>query len=142
MSEFFIRPGMCFWGALGENGTEHLHIILANVPGSQPLLCAVSVSSNNTKNSRMFDDSCILNAGDHPAIHHSSFVVYAKTHAVSPAVLQDLLHRRRLRQSAALDLSVFHRVLEGALKSRRIREIYKGPVLAESERVAQQLGHD
>ena len=118
-SAFLYRAGTILVPA---GRTNHLHIICNNpvfypIDGASSVL-AVNIST--VRESSIYDGTCILHRGDHPFVHHDSFVYY-KDATILKVARADVLYREgSLIPKGQLSEDVFQRVLKGFFESEEV----------------------
>jgi DNA-binding transcriptional regulator YhcF (GntR family) len=71
------------------------------------------------------DDSCLLRKGDHPFVNHDSFVDYRFTRLEQAEVVQERVQKGVFIEKDACSPELIKRIIQGALKSRRISREHK-----------------
>lgn len=71
------------------------------------------------------DNSCILHAGEHPALTRDSYMFYARSQSVTEDWLLERINDGNLKVLQPLQSAVYNRVLEGAKHSRFLKGMYK-----------------
>jgi hypothetical protein len=122
-----VSPGDTFRGdpsALGTAGGAHLWIIV-DVYTPELDTCVLAVMVNATSNiPGAGDTSCVLEKGDHPFIHHRSYVFYLKTYEISVTELQAL----KLPADEPVSPSLLTRIRQGLHKSTFTKQRFKDNV--------------
>ena len=77
------------------------------------------------KDATRCDTSCILHAGEHPALSRDSYMFYAGSLRVSGAWLAERIREGNFLVMPPLPAAVFARVLGGARRSRYLKTLYK-----------------
>lgn len=120
-----IRVGQTFFIPTG--GKEHLFFVvlgpldLEDSPKQQFLLVnATTVRENDPQ----FDDSCVLQVGDHPFIKHASYIAYRSARLEAARHIESVLGTV-FRPGEDCSKEVLQRIIEGAKKSRRLRRDLK-----------------
>lgn len=106
-----FRAGNVFNNSLG-----HVHVVVVADEHGDILL----TNWSSVKNPAMCDNSCILQAGDHPLIRHASYMFYAKSRVVTQQWLQARVADGNLVQVADLRADVLQRVVDGARSTPRL----------------------
>ena len=75
---------------------------------------------NFTTRRKDSDPACILQAGEHPFVHHETCVNYAGAKVVTGAQIQKLLKKGLLTNHAALSAALLKRIRDGAAASERM----------------------
>lgn len=63
------------------------------------------------------DKSCLLDKGDHPYIHHQTYINYRDAYVVTLAKLEELESKGLITRNETLKSSILARVREGAMVS-------------------------
>lgn len=99
--------------------SEHLHIVM-NDPVHYGVIGCHAVLLVNLCSywpDKGFDDTCILDVGDHPFIEHPTYVDYRRA-VIKPAdPLVQGVRRREHRMGEPFEEAVFMRVLDGFHRS-------------------------
>ena len=66
------------------------------------------------------DKACILQAGEHPFVHHETCVNYAGAKVVSKANLELLVHKGLMVTHGSVSAAILKRIREGAANSTRM----------------------
>lgn len=111
-----------------QEGQRHLFALMLDPVvvdgyGTKPYVLLACVTS--VKNSLPGDDSCLLSEGDHPFIEHDSFVDYRFTRMEQVDHVQARVQEGVFIEKEPCSPELIKRILQGALKSRRIRRDYK-----------------
>jgi hypothetical protein len=95
---------------------SHLWVVI-----SDPVVDAERVLIVNfTTRRKDSDPACILQAGEHPFVHHETCVNYAGAKVVSRAQIQILLQRGLLSSHTSLSVNLLKRIRDGAAASERM----------------------
>ena len=97
--------------------------LLVDGYGNKPHVLLACVTS--VKNGLPSDDSCLLSQGDHPFIEHDSFVDYRFTRLEKAEDIQKRVKDGLFVEKEPCSAELIKRILQGALKSRRISREYK-----------------
>ncbi len=92
--------------------------------GPQPqvlLACVVSKKESLTS----FEDLCVIAPGEHPFIKHESYVDYRHTRLESAEHIQKCVEQGTFVAKEPCSPELLQRIIEGALKSKRISREYK-----------------
>ncbi len=73
----------------------------------------------------IFDESCLLNPGDHPFIRHESFVDYRFTRIESAEHIDARVADGSFDLKEPCSPELIKRIIDGAIKSKRISREYK-----------------
>lgn len=98
-----------------SGGTDHLFFI-CNDPVYYPKMakeCFLAVNISTVKPGIEHDSTCILNAGDHPFVHHSSFVYYKKADIFGAITVSQQIASGDIRTHAPCSDQTFSRILAG-----------------------------
>jgi hypothetical protein len=107
-------PGGAMLIASGPSGGDHLFIIVTKrCRDNRHLL--VSISS--IREGRAYDPACVLDAGDHPFVHHPSYVVYAKPEERPAGFITNMLTKGAYRIQDDVHPAVLERVCDGMSRS-------------------------
>lgn len=97
--------------------------VVVNGYGSKPYVLLACVTS--VKNGLPNDDSCLLAKGDHPFIEHDSFVDYRFTRMEQVDHVKARVDEGVFLEKEPCSPELIKRILQGALKSRRIKRDFK-----------------
>ncbi len=86
--------------------------------GSKPIVLLACVTS--VVNGVPLEDTCLLGKGDHPFIEHDSFVDYRFTRVEQADVVEKRVQEGVFIAKDACSSDVLKKIIQGALKSRRI----------------------
>ena len=107
---------------------KHLHIILVT-SSDQALLTNIS----SVKENKYFDDTCVLEKGDHPFIKHRSYVAYNYSSITSIRDLNDNNKRGKIHRQEPISEETLTRICEGLLESKhtlpKIKNFYKHSII-------------
>jgi hypothetical protein len=95
---------------------DHLWMIISEVSGDSDQVFVVNFSSW----SRRHDQSCIVNAGDHPFVHHRTIENYPEAELTSVGKLRRLLSVGALELRQPLSEALLNRIRAGAGVSTRL----------------------
>ncbi len=94
---------------------DHLHFICSN-PVFYPIKakeCVLLVNISSIKPSIPYDDTCVLNIGDHPFIKKPSFIYYRMAEIYSVVGIQQQVVEGNYSIREDCNDSVFERILNG-----------------------------
>lgn len=99
---------------------DHLHIICSKALFNQHTgkISVLTVNISSVKNS-VFDDTCVLHAGDHPFIKHDSYVRYKDAVLMDHQTTIDRIRSGEIKVLSDVSDSVYTRVLAGFRQSPR-----------------------
>jgi hypothetical protein len=100
----------------GTSLDSHLWVVISD-PSIDPQRVLVVNFTTRRKDS---DPACILQAGEHPFVHHETCVNYAGAKVVTGAQIQKLLQKGLLTNHAALSAALLKRIRDGAAASERM----------------------
>jgi hypothetical protein len=107
-----LNPGDAYW-LEDKNGVLHLHVALTH-PEPDPLTNRnrVAVVNITTVRTKLFDNTTVLNSGDHPRITHQSYVRYQ---GANFEFVDDIEQKGKAVESfkTALFRKIFERIFEG-----------------------------
>ena len=123
-----MKPGDIFLSNVanfspGSPVGNHLYAVLSNPADAKEgrqLLVVVTISSYETYK----EDTCQLTSSDHHKISHPSVVEYRYTQYVPAERILQLQQDKNITFYEPLEQSVLHRILQGALQSRKIPDKY------------------
>ncbi len=98
---------------------RHLWIVVSRVLPATEQVLAVNVSSYNSRLQE--DPTTLLRDGDHPFIHHLSYVNYNGARLVNLGVLEQLLDSGDVWLGQSVDAQLLWRVQGGFATSPRAR---------------------
>lgn len=107
-----------------REGHKHLFAVMLEPTvvdggyGSKPIVLLACVTS--VINGTPTEDTCLLGKGDHPFIEHDSFVDYRFTRIEQADVVQKRVQEGVFIEKDACSAEVLKKIIQGALKSRRI----------------------
>jgi hypothetical protein len=96
------------------NDELHLSVIM-NDPCQQKLCLIARITTVYPQ--RYHDPSCLLYAGDHPFLKHTSYVVYSKSTQVRCAHIKNMLAKRYFITKEDFSPAIFKRVADGLYAS-------------------------
>lgn len=101
---------------------EHLHIVM-NDPVHYPEAgydgCLL-VNISSVKPGRPYDDTCILEVGDHSFVNQQSFVVYKEAVVKNAEDLSTFVETGEFSTRDPVSEEVFARIMSGFQNSRRV----------------------
>jgi hypothetical protein len=100
----------------GTSLDSHLWVVISD-PAVDPQRVLIVNFTTRREDS---DPACILQAGEHPFVHHETCVNYAGAKVVSGAQIQALLRKGLLTTHAALSSTLLKRMRDGAAASGRM----------------------
>jgi hypothetical protein len=100
----------------GTSLDSHLWVVISD-PNIDPDKVLIVNSTTQRADS---DPACVLQAGEHPFVHHATCVNYAGAKVVSASDLQLLLQRGKLSSHAPVLPALLKRMRDGAGSSRRM----------------------
>lgn len=111
-----------------KDGHKHLFALMLEPAvvdgyGSKPIVLMACVTS--VVNGMPADDSCLLSKGDHPFIEHDSFVDYRFTRMEQAEFIEKRVQEGLFLEKDACSPELIKRIIQGALKSRRIDREFK-----------------
>lgn len=111
-----LNAGDTFWIAdLGDDTVGHLWVIISE-PDVDPDRVAVAAF---TTWEDYKDDSCILEAGDHPFIRHTTCIDYRGPGSLlSAADIEQRIQRGQIKLREPVGRDVLARIREGAARSK------------------------
>ncbi|MEN9538159.1 MAG: hypothetical protein RLZZ126_394 [Pseudomonadota bacterium] len=117
-------------GPQGRTSGLHLFIALNDpraFPGYGTALCMALVSVTSTPDSAdvQFDNTCILQAGCHPAIRHTSYVYYRQTRMEQVRDIEARLEQSVYRPGEPVSAELLQRVRAGLHQSKFTARAFK-----------------
>lgn len=100
-------------GTYHEPDKKHLHIICSD-PDADDLVVIVGIS---TYTNDLCDQTCVLQAHEHPWLRHKSFVLYRKAEVVSASALQDRIDANEVLERDDVNPQTFLRIRNGICNS-------------------------
>jgi hypothetical protein len=124
-----FEMGTAFWtNPKHPTLPSHLHIVITDPAKSPEEIAVVNVT---TVRGDEYDPSCVLLAGDHPAIRHKSYVGYKRGWVVNLNALETLLQAGQIhRTKPDVAPEILKRIQAGAMLSKATPPRIKG-LLAE-----------
>ncbi|MAC48204.1 MAG: hypothetical protein CMI12_15355 [Oceanospirillum sp.] len=102
-------------GPAHDPDRKHLFILLTDPVTQEQLVLIVSISS--IKHGQRYDDSCVLNPGEHPFIKRPSFVDYRRARIIEVQKLVTGVNQKLFQPCGTVSESVYAYVCQGLLKS-------------------------
>jgi len=102
--------------APGTSLDSHLWVVISDPAVSAERVLIV----NFTTRRKDSDPACVLQAGEHPFVHHPTCVNYAGAKIVSVAQIQTLLQKGLLSGHTAISAALLKRIRDGAAASERM----------------------
>ena len=99
---------------LNHNPGSYAHLWIV---ASNPSLDGSRVIFNVTTWHDGCDESCILQAGDHPFVHHTSFIAYRRGQLLLSQALEIMQKMGYYQQMPPVSRELLYRIQSGALKS-------------------------
>lgn len=112
----------------GPGDKQHLFAILieplaVDGYGSQPMVLMVPVCTLH--DGLNVETCCVLGPGDHPFIQRPSYLDYRLSRLEQVSHIEKMVQKGQYSAKEAFDGTVLHRIVAGALESRRISREYK-----------------
>lgn len=108
-------------GTYHEPDKKHLHIICCD-PDANGLVVIVGIS---TYTHDLCDQTCVLQAHEHPWLRHQSFVLYRKAEIVSAAALQARIQSGEVLERDEVNAQTFLRIKNGLCNSPQTKRKVK-----------------
>jgi len=102
---------------------DHLHFICCD-PVYYPNLgrdCVLAVNISSINDGTQYDNSCILNVGDHPFIKHPRYVYYRKADIFGSDSISRNIAEGNFRIHDPCSDQVFNKILQGFESSEELR---------------------
>ena len=112
----------------GPDSKKHLFALMLDpvlVDGYGPKPCVLLACVTSVKGGAALEDCCLLGPGDHPFIEHDSYVDYRFTRLEPEEHLQGRVQEGAFVKKEACSPELIKRIIQGALKSRRISREHK-----------------
>lgn len=109
-----IGLGSTFLNSQGRNLPIHLWVVISDPDSSQRVVIANLTSCRGAED----DNACLFNSGDHPFIHHTTYVNYADARIVSLIKLEELVRLNLMKPHADVSDEFLDRIWQGATRSR------------------------
>lgn len=100
----------------GNLSKNHLFVILNEPVGPQQEIIIVPICT--VYEDRKYDDSCIVNAGDHDFIKHPSYVYYRKCRQHTAFELKRGIENRLFVDKGIVSVELFDRIISAASRSK------------------------
>lgn len=117
-------------GPVHDPGRMHLFIVLTapkSIDSAEPgALCVPMVSLSSIPKDRLYDETCVLRAGDHPFIRHDSYVAYGLAIHPSLSTLHEKIRRGECDIAEPLNPAVLERVYKGVFLSKHVKPRFRG----------------
>jgi len=116
-------------GPVSDPDRKHLYVVLTN-PTVHPKegTCVAWVSMRSVVPNLWYDQSCILNIGDHPFIKHPTWVDYGRAGVFPVDKIERGIHSGILAQKDPLSEMVFRRITGGLCSSsftpEKVKDFY------------------
>ncbi|MGR3806932.1 hypothetical protein SAMN05660772_00997 [Pasteurella testudinis DSM 23072] len=103
---YFILTDPCFNGETGQEDS------------------VLSVSCSSIKQGKVFDNTCVLKAGEHEFIRHDSFVFYRHLRIDSASIINQKVAQGLFITKTMISDDIYRRILKGVLVSRNTERQY------------------
>lgn len=100
------------------NNVPHLFVVM-NGPCKDGNCLLVMVST--IKPDQRYDDTCVLNAGDHAYINRPSYLVYRSAETMRAAHITKMVGLKYYEERDDMESKVFQRIVEGLFASEDTR---------------------
>lgn len=120
MSLFLPRKKACLLMPSGpaiDLERKHLFILLCDPVTGQEVVLLATLSS--VKEGHWYDDTCVLERGEHPFITKKSFIDYSMSRIVSSEKLENGVNDGTFIPKDPVDDTVLDRILSGLMESPR-----------------------
>jgi hypothetical protein len=111
-----LKAGDAFFNLPTKEIPRHLWIVVSDPTEDPARVLIANVTSWGSD--RDADDSCILEAGDHPHIRHKSFVNYHGVTEITAGRVARLLDRGMLSPTQPVTAKVLQKVRQGLMTSQ------------------------
>ncbi|MDY6216342.1 terminase [Actinobacillus porcinus] len=82
------------------------------------------VNCSTVYDEKIFDDTCILEVGEHAFIKHKSYIYYKETRIENLLDLEKGIEQKRFIKKEIINDELYQRILTGAFKSKQIERRY------------------
>jgi len=103
-------------------GGAHVHVVLSEPSGATREILVVNWT---TLDEDCVDDACVLQPGEHPAVHRASSMAYSRAHLWRADQVVFALQNGVLEELNAVSPEVLRRMTSGALTSPELRSEWK-----------------
>ncbi len=100
----------------GNLSNKHLFVILNDPVGPQREIIIVPICT--VYEGRNYDNSCIVNAGDHDFVKHSSYVYYRKCRYSTALGLELGIEKMLFVDKGIVSVELFDRIISGVSRSK------------------------
>jgi hypothetical protein len=108
-----MKPGDTFLGGGEVHGEDHLWLVINDPAAHSGVALIVNVSTLRPH----AETTCLVRQGDHPFIHHESYVRYGSARRARAADLKKLVKAGRLKPHQAASAALLQKVRAGAKAS-------------------------
>lgn len=109
-----IHPGFCFHFN-DRPDDDHLYVVISRT--SAPEVVVVNLTTWNP----LADQSCLLEAGDHPFVRHKSCIAFDYADVVPTDLLEKKLQNGDITPREPASRELMLKILDGAEKTRRMK---------------------
>jgi len=106
----------------------HLYVLLSDPFGKPPRCLLVSIST--VHQGAYHDPTCLLYAGDHPFVEHTSYVKYSTCRLEESTKLVRAVEAGIFRQHGMMDGAIVARMIRGCLSSKHTAKDIKDLIVA------------
>ena len=99
---------------------KHLFIILTNPPSSEKQAKVLLVNVSTVYNNHVFDDACIIEAGEHPFIKRRSFIDYRYARIEEASMLIKKVKSGEFIAHESMSEGLYTKIVNGLFKSKFI----------------------
>lgn len=113
---------LCPSGPISDPSRKHLHVVLTESFGDAGQVLVTSIASIR---SRKYDDTCILEPGDHPFLTHHSYVLYRSTRLMEVKRIKQCLKSVEFVQHDDIREEIYKRIVIGLFDSKATPQFAK-----------------
>lgn len=107
----------------------HLFVLLCDPFGVPPQCLLASIST--VRHNAYHDPACLLYAGDHPFVRHTSYVKYSTCRLIEAAKLESAVAAGTFKQHDMMNGAIVARILRACLSSRHTSQEIKDLIAAQ-----------
>ena len=131
MSDWLPIPGECLLIDSGPIG-KHLFVLVLNNKADKKIV-ALSVPVCTVRDASMVDDSCILQAGDHPFVKSESFIEYGNARVDDVHHILNCVKEKTFILHDPVSADLLSRIKDGLLKSKQVKRYIKDDFALKAE---------
>ena len=113
---------LCPSGPISDPYRKHLHVVLTDLFGKASQVLVTSIASIRSKK---YDDTCILEPGEHPFLRHHSYVLYRATRLLEVQRIKQRLKSLEFIPQDDVSEEVYKRIVFGLFESKATPQFAK-----------------